>query len=252
MTLLGDEVVNLNANGNALNVNGTSQPDAISYTPTGPSAGSFQNAGEQAFNFTNVTGAFTINPLGGVDTVTVNGTSAGDTIAIIKGATTTVQVGGLKTVSLPAGSAENVTVLAGDGDDTINVSGTTTNSQVININGGDPTASDTLTITMTTSGATTVSPGATPDAGVIATPDGSTTFSGIEAITVTGAAAGANTLTAQGTNANDTIAIQRIGGTDRVWVNNRAVVTFANYAIVNLNGIFGDDAFVVARRHPPR
>src|SRR5206468_1037867 len=35
-------------------------------------------------------------------------------------------------------------------------------------------------------------------------------------------------------------------GSDRVWVNNRAVVRFANYPIVNLDGQFGADQFSVS------
>ena len=65
---------------------------------------------------------------------------------------------------------------------------------------------------MATAGTTTVVPGATPDAGVINSPDGSTTFSGIEQITVTGLAGGANTLAMQGTNGHDTMALQHLGG----------------------------------------
>src|SRR5262249_46887834 len=45
VTLIGDEVVNLDTNNNTLTVNGTSQPDALTYTPTGATAGTLQNAG---------------------------------------------------------------------------------------------------------------------------------------------------------------------------------------------------------------
>src|SRR5262249_30222705 len=65
-------------------------------------------------------------------------------------------------------------------------------------------------------------------------------------ITVTATAGGGNTLAMQGTNGNDTIALQNLGQADRAWVNNRAVVTFANYGTVNLNGQFGDDKFNVS------
>ena len=67
--------------------------------------------------------------------MTIQGTAAGDVIAVVKGASTTVQVNALKTVTLPSASDENVTILAGDGDDTINVSGTTNNGQIINVQG---------------------------------------------------------------------------------------------------------------------
>ena len=161
-----------------------------------------------------------------------------------------LQVGALQTVTLPSASDETVIVAAGDGNDTINISGTTNNSQALNVQGGSPssntgTTADTLNVTMTTAGTTAVAPGATPDAGVVTSPDGTTEFSGLEFVTVTGTAAGANTLNGQGTNGSDTMALQSLGGANRIWVNDRAVVSFANYQTVNLNGLFGDDIFSV-------
>ncbi len=138
---------------------------------------------------------------------------------------------------------------AGDGNDTINVTGTTASGQIINIQGGSPTSnalasSDVLNITMSTAGTTAAAPGATPDAGLITSPDGTTGYSGIESFNLTGLAAGANTINVQGTHDNDTIALQLING-NRVWINDRAVYTFANYPTVNINGLFGDDKISV-------
>ncbi len=69
ITLQGDEVVNLSLNGQTLTVNGTSQPENVSYTPTGTLAGTFSVAGlNTVFNFSGVsdgTGAFLIDPMGG-------------------------------------------------------------------------------------------------------------------------------------------------------------------------------------------
>ena len=244
--LTGIETANLNASGNAVTVTGTSQPEAFSYTPTGATAGTITSAGlNTVFNASNVAGALTLNGSGGVDSVTVNGTSGADTIAVVKGATTTVGVNGLQVLSITSASTENVTVNAGDGNDTINLSGTTASNQVVNILGGAPTsnalgASDILNIAMSTAGTTAVAPGATPDAGLITSPDGTTAYSGIESFNLTGLAAGANTINVQGTHDNDTIALQFIAG-NRVWINDRAVYTFSNYPTVNINGLFGDD-----------
>ena len=85
VTLIGVEVANLNASRNALNAVGTVRDDAFTYTPTGDSAGTFQDAGvNTVFNFTNVTGAFTL--FGGAsisaDTLTIRGTNVRDTITI--------------------------------------------------------------------------------------------------------------------------------------------------------------------------
>src|SRR6185295_1510652 len=118
-------------------------------------------------------------------------------------------------------------------------SGTTASNQILNIDGGNPdsnfgTVRDLLTVTMSTAGLTTVAPGSTPDAGVVSSLDGNTNFSGIELITVTGAVAGANSLNAQGTNGNDTMAIQFVTASseNRIWVNDRAPVIFNNYQAV--------------------
>src|SRR5262249_10280797 len=104
--------------------------------------------------------------------------------------------------------------------------------------------SDTLAITMSTTGVTQVAPGATPDAGVVGSPDGATTFSGIEFLNVFGTVGGANILIVNGTNGNDSIALQHFG-LDRVFVNDRAPVGFGNSPTVTLPGRFGDDRFSI-------
>src|SRR5207248_1389337 len=79
ITLIADEVVDLNANSNALTINGTAQPDSLTYTPTGASAGTVRSANlNTVFNFSAATGTFTLDADGGTDTVTVNGTSGAD------------------------------------------------------------------------------------------------------------------------------------------------------------------------------
>ena len=96
VTLIGVEVANLNVDSNALTVYGTAESDNITYTPTGPNAGTFALAGlNTVFNFTNGTGAatgFAIN--GGIhgvgndgvaDQVIVQGTTARDLFEIDQG-----------------------------------------------------------------------------------------------------------------------------------------------------------------------
>ena len=241
----GIEHLNVTATA-TITINGKSSTDLLTVTPTGvnttrivPSVGGLLSIE------TNNPGTLTIAGVGGIDSVVVNGTSAADTINVVKGATTTVAVGALKVVSIDSSTTENVSVNAGDGVDTINLSGTTNSGQIINITGGSPTsnagvAADTLNITMLTAGTTAAVPGATPDAGVITSPDGNTFYSGIELFSLTGAV-GANTLNSQGTHNNDTMALQFLGGANRIWINDRAVYTFANFATVNMNGLFGDD-----------
>ena len=78
VTLTGVEVANVNAGGNTVTVNGTAQNDSLTYSPTGATAGTLQNAGlNTVFNFSGVSaaaGAFAVNGNGGSDQLTVNGT----------------------------------------------------------------------------------------------------------------------------------------------------------------------------------
>jgi hypothetical protein len=244
VTLTGVEVANLDAGGNGLTVNGTAASDQLSYTPTGAAAGAVTNAGlNTTFNFTNAAGTFTLDPAGGNDTVTVNGTSASDTINVVRGAATTVQVNALKTVSLATANTEALVVATGSGTDRVNVSGTAGPAS-LTVNGGAVPAADTLTVTNSTAGTTTVVPGATPDAGTVQTPDGNVGFTGMTLVTLAGAAA-SDTLVAKGTNSADNMALQFLGGANRIWVNSQAVVSFSSFGAVTLQGLFGDDKFSV-------
>lgn len=185
----------------------------------------------------------------GQDLVNVLGTAASESIGITKGTTTNVTVGALKTVGISAVSTEAVTVQGREGADTFAVSGTAFSAQALNVDGGAPTsnsasAADTLAVNLTTAGATTLAPGATPDSGAITNPDGAIGFSGFEFLTVTGSA-GVNSLTIQGTHANDTMTLQPVGGTNRAWINDRAVTSFSGFSTVNFNGLLGDDLLEV-------
>ncbi len=251
VTLAGVELVNANAATNNAVLNGTAGNDVLDITPTTATtvsamlAGSAPSVTAPAINLTNL-GTFTVDGLGGTDTVTVNGTASADTIAIVKGATSTVKVGTFQTVSITAATTEQVTVMGGDGTDTFNVSGSTASSQGLTLLGSSPSsnagaASDTLNLTLGTGGTTAIVPGATPDGGVITNPDGAVNFEGFELLGLTGAA-GANTLNIQGTHGADTIAVQFLGGANRTWVNGRAVASFANFGTVTVNALFGDDA----------
>ena len=123
----GIEQVSLDGGGGAgtdtLTVNGTAGPDAISYTPTDIQAGQFQNAGTNTlFSFSRIGGTFTIDPLGGSNAVTVNGTAGNNVITATGNATTpTVQVDGLKTVSLTLADVSALAINGGAGNDQLTV-----------------------------------------------------------------------------------------------------------------------------------
>ncbi len=188
VTLIGVEVANLDAASNALNAVGTSRNDSFIYTPTDLSAGKFQEASiNTVFNFTNVTGAFTV--FGGTgllaDTLTVRGSNIAD-IFTIDAAVRTAQVGALKTVTLN----NNVEVLNAEGlggDDTFNVApavgpGFSLQNLLINIDGGDPQASDRLVIAAPGGGVMPatqfvfINKGRNPDSGTVRVIDATTQF----------------------------------------------------------------------------
>jgi hypothetical protein len=251
VNLPGDAVLNLSDGAGAITINGPGN-DAFTVSPTTASSATTQAAGLAPVVNTTNTGTLTIDPGTGTNSVTVNGTSASETIGVVRGSPTTVTVGALKTISLVTADTQALVVDTGLGTDTVNVSGTSGPAS-LTVNGGANPRADTLNVTNSTAGTTTVTPGATPDAGTVAAPgtDGSVAFTGMSSISVTAAgAAAANTITGIGPNGNDTLFLQHIGaatpgGTDRFWVNNQAPTTFSGFGTVDLTGLFGNDQFNV-------
>ncbi|MGA2501219.1 MAG: hypothetical protein ABSH20_26060, partial [Tepidisphaeraceae bacterium] len=255
VTLVGVDVANLDANANPLTIDGTAAADNLTYTPTATGtqgAGTVTNAGlNTVFNFSNVTGAFTLDPGTGANTVTVNGTTGNDVINVVRGATattSTVQVNPTtQTVSLVTADTQSLVVNTGAGTDVVNVSGTSGPAS-LTVNGGATPRTDTLNVSNGVAGTTTIVPGTTPDAGTVQTntTDGNVAFTGMRLVSVLGfGPAAGNTLVANGTNGPNTLALQRLGGSDTVWVDSQAPVIFSAFGTVTLNGLFGDDKFNV-------
>ena len=233
----GIEHLNVTATA-TITVNGKSSADQLSVTPTGANTAKIVPSigGLLSINTTNP-GSLTINTVGGSDTVIVNGTSSNDSIGIARTATAQVTVGALKVIQVS--NSEALRIASGDGNDTINVTGTGSSAFLV-VDGGLNTTSDTLVVTNLTAGTTTYTPGSTSDSGTLATPDGGIQLLGTELISIAGSAAG-DTLTANGTHGNDTIALQFLGGANRIWINGQSVISFSSFGTVNLNGRFGDD-----------
>ncbi|NLS94597.1 MAG: hypothetical protein GXX96_20775 [Planctomycetaceae bacterium] len=161
--IVGIENVEIDGAGAALTVNATADDDEITYRPETPDAGRFQNDGDNTvYNFTDVDGDFTIN--GSTywsDHVIVEGTNAADVLYVDSPArTVTVEdVTGtaLKPVLL-GDSVEVVTAAGRLGRDTIlvvpheTVGATPTNNLRVNVDGGQPSASDALVIAASVAG----------------------------------------------------------------------------------------------------
>ena len=159
---------------------------------------------------------------------------------VVRGATTSVQVGTFDSVIMPAADTEALVVAAGLGDDVINVSGSGGPAS-LTIDGGLPTASDTLNVTTGTNAIVSVTFGTDPSTGVVDdNVSGNVSFQGIEVLGLTGSGA-ATSLTVNGTNGDD--AINQNGNS--VTVNNGAVVNFSGYPTLTLTANNGDDTFNV-------
>jgi hypothetical protein len=137
--ILGIPEVNLEVNGNALTILGTSGPDALTYTPNGLQSGTAMLGGRnQVINFSAVGGTFTIDPVNGDDVVSVNGTVGSDTIAATLNTTFVVQVNSLLAVNSPSATVERVAVAAGEGTDTVDVTVHDAVNASATVNGGVP------------------------------------------------------------------------------------------------------------------
>ena len=251
VNISGVGTVNLNNVGGPITVSGTTA-NSFLVTPTATNIAAVQVAGAFPVLNTTTTGTLTIantNAPASGNTVTVNGTGGIDTINVVRNATTdTVQVNSLKTISITSADASGVVVATGLGADTVNVTGSAgATGPVLSVAGGQTPASDTLNVTNFTAGTTMVTPGATSDAGTIVSPspDGTTNFSGMKQVNVTGAAA-TDTLTVNGTAGNDAISVARASGQNQVSVNAQATIGFTNFQTLSLVGLSGNDTFNVS------
>ncbi len=128
VTLDGITVANLALAGNTLAVTANAPDDTVTYTPTGPAAGSFQDAGQSTvFNFTAATGAaagFTINGAADIsNTVVLAGVNGRDKFildASLRTASITPVTALWQPVTLGAG-VQILTAEGGSGQDTFQV-----------------------------------------------------------------------------------------------------------------------------------
>lgn len=135
----GIPTVNLDSSGNALTTLGTAEDDGIVFTPTGSDSGRLSRSGaSQLLRLSSVGGTLSVDPLAGVDAVTVKGTADPDTITATVDTVNSIRVGSLKTLTAPAGSTERVGIEGGLGVDSINVGIFDTVSELLFVNGGEP------------------------------------------------------------------------------------------------------------------
>ncbi len=132
------------------------------------------------------------------------------------------------------------------GGDTINLINRA--GLTVNANGGSPTAigAQNDALNMTVAGSARYTQGAVSTEGRIDnTGVGDVNFTGFETVGLTSTAAGGATFNARGTDDNDTIALDRLGTNDLVWINDGPVISFATFSAVTLDGRFGSDSFSI-------
>ena len=163
--------------------------DVLSVTPAAGDDGSFRYNASTPVTFTSLearTFALGLSVLG--DQITVQATNNNDDVAVVAGVGTVAVTlnAELFTFNFDAADADRVTVNLGDGDDAATV--TPSADIAVTIHGGDPSASDSLTIV---NGATTAT---VTETTATVTGTEPTSFTGIESLIVNGTGA----LTLQG------------------------------------------------------
>lgn len=135
----GIPTVNVDANGQPLTVLAGVGDDNATFTPSGSGAGRLTRAeSSQVLNITAAASPLFIDPGAGTDTLTINGTTAADTVEAAVGAASTVQVNGLLSTSSPTANLERLAISTAQAADTINVTVFDTVSASLLVNGGDP------------------------------------------------------------------------------------------------------------------
>lgn len=204
----GFEQINVDAGNQSVAIAGTQFDDEISYTPLKASGLDFAAVSRAGVNTQFLlanAASITLDPVGGLDTVIVNGNVADNTIDVVEGATDLdVTIVGLKSLKLVAANTEFLEVNGHAGNDAFNVTPGTT---PISIDGGDPigpgAAQDVINLlpSGTSFSFGNYQPGPESDEGSLVVGGTPVSFDHIEAFTVS--LAGFEEVEMQGSTAND-------------------------------------------------
>jgi Ca2+-binding RTX toxin-like protein len=254
----GIEILNVDANNQALDVIASDGDDTMSVTPTGVASVTAQlTTSAPSFGATPVINgsrldSFNVDLQGGSDRLWVNGTQAGETITVTSALVT---VAGLETVNYA--NVEDLQVFGQSGNDTFDVTPSATTT--IFVDGGDPigsTAGD--QIVLHPPGAFSVEPGPENDEGGLNSAGAQrVSWDHIEAVIVSGGPGPGLIL---GTNGDDDITIiARDSSTHpltdgvqdfTVSVNDGIDVLFIDTPVLFVDALAGDDDIVVRAPAP--
>lgn len=229
----GLELIALDAAGSDLDLIGGAGPDAVTWQPTGPAAGTVTAPGAPSMQGQSL-GSVAIDARDGADEVRVGLRSVPDIVTVTRADTTVVAPDDLQPVSLRPG-VDSLTVGTGDGADQVSVMGVG-GPDALAVDGGAPTAGGDLLRLISSDAA--VSYATEPTSGRLDSVGGTVLFAAIETVDVVGN--GTGDLRVNGTDGAETLTIGE-GATPRVRVDEAAAVTYAGYPNVALHGHGGDD-----------
>ena len=241
----GVEAVNVDANGQALEVEATDIDDVIIIRPLGTASATVDVAGQPLVTATNVSttdGDFLVDASTGPnssDAVTVEGNEDDNTIIVDLSTSPNVAVDALLRVDLALTDGDSLTIAAGAGSDDITI---TPDAVVpIFVQGGDPIGgSDNLTIDAG-SDDVAFNVGPESDSGAFTVgANAPVSFDEIEGLSVTGDGTGKVTIIA--TNADNDITVIGTGADDfTVSIDGSPAVQFTDFAELEVDGLAGDD-----------
>jgi hypothetical protein len=256
VTFGGLATINVTASGGTLLVDGTGTDDQFIYSPQSgtTNAGSVSlGVREPAIAFSGLAstaGAFTIDPLGGSSSVTIDGSSSSDLIVATAGASPTVQVNGTQTLNLVAADTQALVVASGLGTDNLKVDSTAGAFPIpITYIGGG--GSDSLTLSGGTATSDTYTPGPATGAGTsvitfpLAAPFSIQTVNFVNLAPVLDTVVSAN-LIVNGNNASNAInytgvSVGDLGHDGLVSVDNLETIQFTNKTALIINAEAGSD-----------
>lgn len=135
----GIPVVNLDAAGNGLAIEGGEGDESLTFTPTSANGGRLTRTNSpQVLNLSGVTGDVAINPEGGDDEVTIVGTTGADSILGTVDLLTLLRVEGLLGLEITTGETERIGVTARGGKDTVDLTAKNTVSALLSVDSGPP------------------------------------------------------------------------------------------------------------------
>ncbi|MCU0878232.1 MAG: Ig-like domain-containing protein, partial [Pirellulaceae bacterium] len=241
VTYSGIESIEIDGAGAEITVLGSAGNDSFDVTsPVLDEVLVTVNGSGPQFHLLNGTYLFDGN--GGTDHLALSGTAGNDTFASAPGAPNTATVNG----TLVSFEETEVLKLIGlDGGDIFNLLPLVDVTTVVDAGGPNTlpgTTPDVLNVAVPQH--VRYSQGENSQSGTLdGTGAGEIDFSGIEQITLSTTSGGV--LTARGTDDNDTIAADRLGANDLVWINDGPVIGFVGFGTLTLQGRFGDDKFSI-------